>query len=147
MSYILDALKKAEQEKDTQFEEFNDNISSSPRKIHILKKKRFWLPIGLLVILNLLIWTHFLWPKGILPPPTIEFSTSPNTFPPSKSYLPPLEIDEHIYASDPKQRVVFINGHRYFEGDFIQKDMLLESIFPQGIVINYREQKFHLTPP
>ena len=147
MSYILDALKKAEREKDSQFErEMNENISSSPPSTSLsFKQERFWLIIGLLVILNLFVWVHLLWPKDIFPPPLIEFGTSSHSFPTSRSSLPSLEIDEHFYASDPKQRLVLINGHRYFEGDVIQKDMKLESILPQGIVIDYKEQKFHLT--
>jgi len=58
--------------------------------------------------------------------------------------LPALNLDLHIYASDPAQRAAFINGRRYREGDALPEGVEVVSITPEGAVLQYRGQRFLL---
>jgi len=58
--------------------------------------------------------------------------------------LPTLNLDLHIYASDPSQRAAFINGRRYREGDTLPEGVEVRSITPEGAVLQYRGQRFLL---
>jgi general secretion pathway protein B len=58
--------------------------------------------------------------------------------------LPALNLDLHIYASDPAQRAAFINGRRYREGDTLPEGVEVRSITPEGAVLQYRGQRFLL---
>lgn len=58
--------------------------------------------------------------------------------------LPPLNVDLHIYASQPAQRAVFINGARYREGDSLPAGAVVQQITPEGAVLSYRGQRFLL---
>lgn len=58
--------------------------------------------------------------------------------------LPPLNLDLHIYASDPAQRAAFINGRRYKEGDSLPEGVEVRTITPEGAVLQYRGQRFLL---
>lgn len=58
--------------------------------------------------------------------------------------LPPLAVNLHIYAAQPAQRAVFINGTRYREGDSLPGGAELQQITPDGAVLSYRGQRFLL---
>lgn len=58
--------------------------------------------------------------------------------------LPPLNLDLHIYASQPAQRAVFINGARYREGDALPGGARVQEITPDGAVLSYGGQRFLL---
>jgi len=58
--------------------------------------------------------------------------------------LPQLNLDLHIYAADPAQRAVFINGGRYRQGDALPQGVTVQQITPEGVVLNYRGQRFLL---
>ncbi|MCU0977107.1 MAG: general secretion pathway protein GspB [Steroidobacteraceae bacterium] len=58
--------------------------------------------------------------------------------------LPPLSISLHIYANQPSQRAVFINGTRYREGDGLPGGAVVQEITPDGAVISYGGQRFLL---
>jgi general secretion pathway protein B len=58
--------------------------------------------------------------------------------------LPALNLDLHIYASDPAQRAAFINGRRYREGDTLPEGVEVRAITPEGAVLQYRGQRFLL---
>ena len=58
--------------------------------------------------------------------------------------LPALNLDLHIYATDPGQRAAFINGRRYREGDTMPEGVEVSSITPDGAVLSYRGQRFLL---
>jgi general secretion pathway protein B len=44
------------------------------------------------------------------------------------------------------ERFVFINGRKYFEGDYVQGDYLLESITQDGAVLSYKGERAILRP-
>jgi general secretion pathway protein B len=58
--------------------------------------------------------------------------------------LPPLEVNLHIYAAQPAQRAVFINGARYREGDSLPGGAQVREITPDGAVLSYGGQRFLL---
>jgi general secretion pathway protein B len=58
--------------------------------------------------------------------------------------LPPLNVSLHIYAAQPAQRAVFINGTRYREGDGLPGGAVVREITPDGAVISYGGQSFLL---
>jgi general secretion pathway protein B len=58
--------------------------------------------------------------------------------------LPQLNLDLHIFAEDPAQRAVFINGGRYRQGDALPQGITVQQITPEGAVLTYRGQRFLL---
>jgi general secretion pathway protein B len=58
--------------------------------------------------------------------------------------LPELAIDLHIFAADPAERAVFINGRRYTQGATIAEGPVVEEITREGAVLSYRGRRFLL---
>lgn len=48
-----------------------------------------------------------------------------------------MKISILVYDEDSAERLVFINGSRYTEGDYVEGAYLLESITPQGALLSY----------
>ena len=59
--------------------------------------------------------------------------------------LGPLNLDLHVYASQPERRFVLINSQRYRPGDWLAEGALLEAIAPDGVILSYRDRRFTLT--
>lgn len=149
MSYIFEALQKADHAQES-FK--NTAFEDPPSPVNYFK----FALVGLLLangILFVMLW----WPQSPVLPPTIQFSsldepmaqrTQPQppsrTALPKTAQLPPLKINALKYHADPKKRLVMINTHHYTEGDELGNTLLLETIYPQGVVINYQQQRFWL---
>lgn len=58
--------------------------------------------------------------------------------------LPELRLDLHVYAADTKERMVFINGKRYREGEVLGEGPTVAAINSQGAVLAWRGQNFLL---
>jgi hypothetical protein len=71
------------------------------------------------------------------PPPTLR--SLPMAF---RSSLPPINVDVHVYSDDPDKRFVLINSRHYREGDQLVEGPLLETIDPQGTVLQFQGQRF-----
>jgi general secretion pathway protein B len=56
--------------------------------------------------------------------------------------IPAIELSMHVYSSDPKQRFVVIKGERRVEGDDVSDDLVLREIRQDGIVLEFKGQKF-----
>jgi general secretion pathway protein B len=56
--------------------------------------------------------------------------------------IPALDLSMHVYSSDPKQRFVVIKGDRHVEGDEVASDLVLREIRQDGLVLEYKGQKF-----
>lgn len=56
--------------------------------------------------------------------------------------LPAITLSMHVYASDPAQRFVIINGDRVAEGGSVQDDLILREIRTDGVVMEFRGQRF-----
>ncbi|MEM7083336.1 MAG: general secretion pathway protein GspB [Pseudomonadota bacterium] len=60
--------------------------------------------------------------------------------------IPKLHLDMHVYSAESAKRFVFINLDKYGEGEAIDDDTTVESIEPQGAVINHKGFRFVLRP-
>jgi general secretion pathway protein B len=58
--------------------------------------------------------------------------------------LPELRVELHVYSTKPQERFVFINSHRYKEGDTLQEGPHVDRITPDGAEMSYRGQRFVL---
>ncbi|GAA4358121.1 general secretion pathway protein GspB [Kangiella marina] len=62
----------------------------------------------------------------------------------TKADLPSLIYTTHIYATQPKDRFVMLNGRAYAEGDTISKDFKIKEILENDLVVIYKGQEFVL---
>jgi general secretion pathway protein B len=58
--------------------------------------------------------------------------------------LAELHIDVHVFATNPPDRFVYINMHKYHEGATLQEGPKLERIRRDGVVLSYRGVRFFL---
>ncbi len=80
------------------------------------------------------------------PAATGDYVPRLDTLPPQATAgLPVLNLDLHIYASDPAKRAVFINGRRYREGDSLPEGIEVVAITADGAVLRHRAQRFLLS--
>jgi general secretion pathway protein B len=56
--------------------------------------------------------------------------------------LPDLTISVHVYSAVPAQRFAIIDGEHKVEGDTVHENLTLREIRPDGIVLEFRGQKF-----
>ena len=49
-------------------------------------------------------------------------------------------ISFHVYSDNPERRMVFINGKRHREGDYLEHDCILEGITPEGLILRRGEE-------
>jgi general secretion pathway protein B len=60
------------------------------------------------------------------------------------SGLPELKLELHVYSNDPAQRFVFINSHKYREGENLAEGPRVEEIRGDGVVLSLRGSRFLL---
>ena len=65
--------------------------------------------------------------------------------PPAMVEPPKLQVQVVLYSEVPAERMVFIDGRRYAEGDRVDADTVVERITPDGAVVTRRGQRFTLT--
>jgi general secretion pathway protein B len=58
--------------------------------------------------------------------------------------LPPLHLDLHVYAENPKDRFVMINMHKLVEGGTLPDGVHVEAIRPDGVVLSFHGSQFLL---
>lgn len=58
--------------------------------------------------------------------------------------LPPLHLDLHVYAKNPKDRFVMINMHKLVDGDSLPNGVHVDAIRPDGVVLSYHGTQFLL---
>lgn len=56
--------------------------------------------------------------------------------------LPELALTMHVYASEPSERFVVIKGERHVEGDELGDGVALKEIRPDGMVLEFKGQRF-----
>ena len=66
----------------------------------------------------------------------------PTALVPSSADGPNVTLQVLVYSETPTQRMVFIDGRRYAEGDAIDGETVLERINADGVVVKYRGQRF-----
>lgn len=57
----------------------------------------------------------------------------------------PLRLDIHVFSEQPDQRFVFINMAKYREGETTKEGPRVDSITPDGVVLNYQGNRFLVT--
>jgi hypothetical protein len=55
-----------------------------------------------------------------------------------------LKLEALIYSDLPAQRMVFINGRRYVEGDMVDGKLLVEEIQEEGVALSDQGRRFTL---
>jgi general secretion pathway protein B len=60
------------------------------------------------------------------------------------SGIPVLNLDLHVYATKPADRLVFINSRKYREGDTLQEGPVIRQITPAGVVLEYQGRSYLL---
>jgi general secretion pathway protein B len=58
--------------------------------------------------------------------------------------LPDLHLDVHVFATNPADRFVYIDMHKYREGAALADGLTLERIRRDGVVLNYHGLRFVL---
>lgn len=56
--------------------------------------------------------------------------------------IPALVMSLQVYASDPAQRFAIINDERHVEGDELGDGLKLQEITPDGLIVDYRGERF-----
>ena len=59
--------------------------------------------------------------------------------------IPALNLDLHVYATVPAERLVFINSRKYREGETLQEGPVVSEITPAGVVLEYKGRSYLLT--
>lgn len=57
-----------------------------------------------------------------------------------------MTLSVHMYSERPEDRMVFINGRRYVEGELVERRYLLESITPEGAVLRLGGERETVRP-
>ena len=77
--------------------------------------------------------------------PGTDFVPRIDALPPQATAgLPVLNLDLHIYATDPEQRAAFINGTRYRAGDRLPQGIDVVAITIDGVLLRYQGRQFLL---
>jgi hypothetical protein len=55
-----------------------------------------------------------------------------------------MKLQMVVYSEVPTQRLIFIDNQKYVEGSSIDGKVIVESITPEGAVLNYQGKRFPL---
>ncbi len=172
MSYILDALNKADKAARDKRPGRLDQTRAAPGKV-----SRFaWLAAVLaLVLLNVsALWyftrdepTQVAMPLYDAAPPAPATTAPEQAIQPSQAaqpsatphtgttrvaelpisvqrQIPDLRFASHIHATDPSLRMVSINGRIYYEGDMIADGLRLITITERGVALSFLQYSFEI---
>jgi len=59
--------------------------------------------------------------------------------------LPELRLELHVYSPSPQDRFVFINSHRYREGETTAEGIIVRQITSDGVILESRGNRFFLS--
>ena len=62
----------------------------------------------------------------------------------ARAGLPEMRLELHVYATNPQERFVFINGRKYQKGDTTQEGATVDEVTPDGVILNARGNRFLL---
>jgi general secretion pathway protein B len=83
-------------------------------------------------------------PPTAPPAPAVFLTELPPDF---QQSVPPMTVNIHVYAPDEMQRILYINNRQYYRGDEISGGVVVEEIVPEGVVLEFRGQRFKLPRP
>ena len=82
------------------------------------------------------------------PAPSIEARAAAPPKPPTASTpappeppLPPMKLEVLVYSDNPADRIVFINGRKYVEGQTVEGGAVVERIDPDGVRVIYEGRR------
>jgi general secretion pathway protein B len=61
--------------------------------------------------------------------------------------VPGMTVNIHVYAPDETQRILYINNQQFHRGNEIPGGVVVEEITPEGVVLQFRGQRFKLPRP
>lgn len=61
--------------------------------------------------------------------------------------VPSVDINGQLYSTVPGRSFILVNGRRYHEGERLAAGPAVESIGPNGAVLRYRGQRYHVAGP
>jgi hypothetical protein len=85
-------------------------------------------------------------PTAALVPPPEAGGAGRVTPPGSNVTLARLALDVLVYSDVPAERLVFINGRKYVEGQAVSDDAVVEQITPDGAILRHAGQRIVLRP-
>jgi type II secretory pathway component PulC len=59
--------------------------------------------------------------------------------------IPKMQLQVVVYSETPAERLVFINNHKYLEGQTIEGRVVIERITPDSAILNYEGTRFTLS--
>jgi general secretion pathway protein B len=74
----------------------------------------------------------------------VWLSTLPAAF---RNSLPALTVNIHVYSPEASQRILYINNRPARQGERIEGGVVVEEIVVDGVVLQYRGQRFKLPRP
>ena len=80
------------------------------------------------------------------PAPLPDAGASRGAQPAPAQTLPRLALDVLVYSEVPAERLVFINGRKYVEGQTLEGDAVVEQITPDGVVLQHQGRRIMLRP-
>ena len=167
MSYILDALKRAERDRHRTHVPTLATIHASA---HPTPPRWLWVGGGVLLV-NAIVLVLLLRagpvagpssPTPLAPPvaappttnvqqsaqpPATESSLAPapRSAPPApQTPLAALKLEMVVNADDPAERAVYISGRRYVTGQSLERGATIESIAPDAVVLRWAGQRYLL---
>jgi general secretion pathway protein B len=89
-------------------------------------------------------------PTAAYPPPSGPAATGANPNLPTaddmaaRGSFPEMKLELHVYSNRATERIVFINGHRYKEGDTTAEGASIEEITRDGVIMSSGGNRFLL---
>src|SRR5439155_25853809 len=71
-----------------------------------------------------------------------EQPVAPESGPPREGQAkPPIRIDILVWALNAKDRLVYVNGRKYVEGDTLENGAIIDQIVQDGVVVFHHDQR------
>lgn len=64
---------------------------------------------------------------------------------PLRKGIPPLDFSLHVYSTQIEQRSIIINNRMMREGEYVNPELALSAITPDGVVMRYRSEYFRVS--
>jgi general secretion pathway protein B len=61
--------------------------------------------------------------------------------------IPQFNLSMHVFAADPPARFIVVDGERKAEGDVVKEGLVLREVRTDGIVLEFRGQRFFYPRP
>jgi general secretion pathway protein B len=61
--------------------------------------------------------------------------------------IPQFNLSMHVFAADPAARFIVVDGERKAEGDTVKEGLVLREVRTDGIVLEFRGQRFFYPRP